>query len=56
MMHHDMEFQEVRENRRFPVVLEEQALRTRVGDTNTNTMAEQLDRLMTVQSRHGQRG
>lgn len=37
-------------DRRFLVVLEEQALRTRVG--NTDTMAGQLDRLMTVLSLH----
>ena len=37
-------------NRRFLVVLEEQALRTRVGDTDT--MAGQLDRLIAVLSLH----
>ena len=37
-------------DRRFLVVLEEQALRTRVGDADT--MAGQLDRLMTVLSLH----
>jgi transcriptional regulator with XRE-family HTH domain len=38
-------------DRRFLVVLEEQALRTRVGDT-ADVMAGQLDRLLTVMSRH----
>jgi transcriptional regulator with XRE-family HTH domain len=37
-------------DRRFLVVLEEQALRTRVG--NSDTMAGQLDRLMTVLGLH----
>jgi transcriptional regulator with XRE-family HTH domain len=37
-------------DRRFAVLLEEQALRTQVGDTQT--MAGQLDRLITVMSLH----
>jgi hypothetical protein len=38
-------------DRRFLVVLEEQALRTRVGDTAT-VMTDQLNRLLTVMSQH----
>jgi transcriptional regulator with XRE-family HTH domain len=38
-------------DRRFLVVLEEQALRTRVGDA-ADVMAGQLDRLLAVMSRH----
>jgi hypothetical protein len=38
-------------DRHFLVVLEEQALRTRVGDT-AGVMASQLDRLLTVMSLH----